>query len=154
MTSMSPNAPQVPSGPQRTPGEDHDAVLAANREFYRAFEVADLDAMSDVWAHSDEVSCVHPGWEALHGWAKVSASWMALFSGGQSLQFILTDEHVVVAADTAWVSLEEHLVPSDLASGHPGGTVAALNVFIRSDGAWKMVAHHGSGIASRPDPNL
>ena len=39
-----------------------DDVLAANRAFYAAFEARDIDALSDVWEHSDRSTCVHPGW--------------------------------------------------------------------------------------------
>ena len=32
---------------------DDDEVRAVNRAFYEAFEARDLDAMSQVWEHSD-----------------------------------------------------------------------------------------------------
>ena len=78
---------------------DVEAVLAANRDFYEAFEARDLDAMSDVWVHDDEVVCTHPGWKTLHGWGPVAGSWFALFGGPQHLQFILTDERVHLAGE-------------------------------------------------------
>jgi len=135
--------------PSDVPG-DHAAVLAANAAFYRAFEDADLDAMSDLWEHSDRVSCVHPGWSALHGWGEVSASWATLFGGGQRLQFILTGEQVVVEGDIGWVSVEENLLAGDPAGGiGVSGTVSALNVFVRGATAWQMVAHHGAPVAER-----
>ena len=40
-------------------------VKAANAAFYEAFEARDMDAMSEVWEHSDRVVCTHPGWQAL-----------------------------------------------------------------------------------------
>ena len=65
-----------------------DEVRAANRRYYEAFEQRDLDAMSDVWHHADDVVCTHPGWKTLHGWGAVAGSWFALFGGPQQLQFI------------------------------------------------------------------
>lgn len=130
--------------------DDVVAVLAANTAFYRAFEAADLDAMSDLWEHADRVECVHPGWASLHGWGEVSASWATLFGGGQRLQFILTNERVVVVGDVGWVSVDENLLTGDVAGGVGStGTVAALNVFVRTGGVWRMVAHHGSPVAGR-----
>src|SRR4051794_15979367 len=41
--------------------ETLDAVLAANSAYYEAFEMCDMDAMSDVWEHSDRATCTHPG---------------------------------------------------------------------------------------------
>ena len=53
---------------------DVGAVHAANASFYDALERGDLDAMSDVWEHSDRVTVTHPGWPTIRGWAKVAAS--------------------------------------------------------------------------------
>jgi ketosteroid isomerase-like protein len=121
---------------------DEDAVLAANRAYYEAFEARDLDAMSDIWCHDDDVVCTHPGWKTLHGWGAVAGSWFALFGGPHRLQFILTDERVRVAGEVAWVTLDENLI-----SDQVGATVATVNVFRRIDDRWRMVLHHGSPVA-------
>jgi ketosteroid isomerase-like protein len=119
-------------------------VEAANRAFYEAFEAKDLDAMSDLWEHSDRAMCTHPGWATLRGWGRVSASFFALFQG-QPLQFVLTQQRVEVMGDLAWVSVDENLL-----GVHGGATVAALNLFCRrpDDGAWKLVCHHGSVVSA------
>ena len=121
------------------------AVRAANAAFYAAFEARDLDAMSDVWEHTDRVTCVHPGWPILTGWASVAASWFALFDGPQRLQFIVTDEQVHVEGTMAWVTCDENLIDA-------GGTqaVAASNVFVEGDGRWRLVHHHGSPVVHQP----
>jgi ketosteroid isomerase-like protein len=126
------------------PGDtgDEAAVRLANHAFYEAFEARDMDAMSDVWEHDDRVSCTHPGWRTLHGWGAVSASWFALFRGPQPLQFILTNEQVAVAGEAAWVTVDENLI-----SAEGSGTVAAVNVYVRREGRWRLVAHHGSAVA-------
>lgn len=118
-------------------------MRAANRAFYDAFEARDMDAMSDCWEHSDRVVCTHPGWRTLRGWGAVSGSWFALFGGPSPLQFILTDEEVVMAGDVAWVTVDENLITAEMG----GGTVAALNLFVRDAAAWRLVAHHGSPVA-------
>lgn len=136
----------VPPAADR-PDRDADvkAVLEANGAFYAAFEARDLDAMSDLWAHDEEVTCVHPGWVTLRGWGAVAASWAALFDGPQQLQFIVTEEHVVVAGDIAWVTCDENLLADE-----GGATVAVLNLFARdTNGRWRMLAHHGSPVMGR-----
>ena len=120
------------------------AVVDANRRFYDAFENRDATAMAAVWEHDDRVVCTHPGWPILRGWAAVSASWQALFDGPQTLQFILTEERAEVNGDTAWVTVDENLI-----SGGASGTVAALNLFVRSREGWLMTAHHGSSVIDR-----
>lgn len=125
---------------------DAEAVRRANRAFYEAFEARDLDAMSAVWEHADRAVCTHPGWSTLRGWAAVAASFFALFQNSQRLQFILTEEHVEVGGDVAWVSLDENILDIETSV-----TVAALNLFVRQDdGDWRMVAHHGSPISATP----
>jgi limonene-1,2-epoxide hydrolase len=115
------------------------SLLDANEAFYDAFERRDIDAMSDAWRHEDGVVCTHPGWSTLHGWAKVGASWAVLLANQQRLQFILTNPIGRLTGDAGWVTCEENIL-----DGPGGSTVAALNVFERVDGVWKLVAHHGS----------
>ena len=116
-------------------------VRLANRAFYEAFEARDLDAMSAVWERSERALCTHPGWATLQGWGSVASSFFALFQNVQSLQFVLTEEHVEVVGNVAWVSVDENLL------GDQGGaTVAAVNLFVRQtgEGRWVVVCHHGS----------
>lgn len=125
--------------------EATEAVLAANRRYYEAFEGADLDAMSALWERSERATCTHPGWSTLRGWGPVAASYFALFQQSRRLQFVLTEERAVVSGDVAWVSLDENL----LGEAHGGVTIATLNLFVRhADGDWRMVCHHGSAVAA------
>jgi ketosteroid isomerase-like protein len=128
---------------------DVEAVRTANRAFYEAFEARDLDAMSQVWEHSDRVTCTHPGWATLRGWAQVAASFFALFQNGQRLQFILTEERAEVVGDAAWVCVDENII-DDMRTG---GTAAAVNVFGRDDvEGWKLVVHHASVVGASEPP--
>lgn len=120
------------------------AVLAANQEFYDAHERRDLTAMRAVWEHDDRTVCIHPGWPILRTWPVIEESWRRIFAGPGRNQFILTDEAVAIDGDLAWVTLEENLVDSGST-----GTVAATNVFARSEGGWKLVVHHGSPVLGR-----
>lgn len=118
-----------------------EAVLRANRAFYEAFEARDIDRMSDVWEHTPRATCTHPGWNRLEGWGQVVASFLAIFQGPQPIQFILTNERVEVAGDTAWVSVDENILGDDA-----GSTATALNVFRLGPEGWRMVVHHSSQV--------
>jgi ketosteroid isomerase-like protein len=124
--------------------DEHDeeaAVAAANDAFYAAFEAGDLPALLAVWEHSDDVSCTHPGWPALHGWEAVRASWERMGMGPGTQQFIITDARIRVSGDLSWVTLDENLL------GTRASTVTSVNLFRRQDdGRWLMVAHHGSPV--------
>ena len=120
-----------------------DAIARLNHAFYDAHEARNLDAMSVVWEHSDRASCIHPGWPILRGWPLVEESWRRIFAGEGRNQFILTNLSIEVHGDAAWVTLDENLVDAGRT-----GTVAATNVFARSQGEWKLVVHHGSAVMS------
>jgi ketosteroid isomerase-like protein len=124
---------------------DEAAVRQANAAFYSAFEAQDLDAMSDVWAHGDDIACTHPGWEALHGWGAVAGAWVSLFEAEVPLQFIVTNERVRVDGNLAWVTVEENLI-DQAGDDISGNTVAAVNLFRREGDTWRMVLHHGSPV--------
>lgn len=136
--------------PDRGPGQGFDPapddglgeLLAANQAFYDAFEDGDLDAMAGLWAHGEHVTCVHPGWPALRGWDAVGRSWAALLGNDQALQFILTGIQGRVVGDAGWVVLEENLL-----DGPRTSTVATVNLFERVADRWRLVAHHGGGVA-------
>jgi ketosteroid isomerase-like protein len=129
---------------------DPDDVHEANASFYAAFEALDLDAMAEVWERSDRVSVTHPGWPTLRGWARVAGSWQAIFSATPFIQFVLTDEEVLVGGEMALVTLDENILQSAAASGEEselaGARVATTNVFVRRGGRWRMVNHHGSPV--------
>ena len=118
---------------------DSDAVLEANRNFYRAFSDVDLEAMADIWAVEAPVACVHPGWPALHGRAQVLDSWERIMEGSPP-QIACTAERIYLYGETAMVICTEVL---------GDGYLIATNLFCRENGRWKL-AHHQAGPAPAP----
>jgi ketosteroid isomerase-like protein len=137
-----------------------DDVRAANADFYAAFEARDLDAMANVWDGSERARVTHPGWPTLTGWAKVSGSWKAIFANTPYIQFVLTDEQVLVLGDVAIVTNDENILQSSEAGAGAAGSrgvlsgarVAATNVFVRGTGRWRMILHHGSPVGTADPP--
>jgi ketosteroid isomerase-like protein len=123
------------------PNDDLD-VLAANAAFYRAFAARDADAMDALWARRQDVACVHPGWQALHGRDEVMASWQAILGSPDAPEISCSRERVVVADGMAFVVCVETL---------QGGRLAATNVFVREGGEWRIVHHHAGPIARTRD---
>src|SRR5215472_6927687 len=50
---------------------DREAVVAANRTFYDAFESLDVGKMESVWLQDQRIVCIHPGWRKLLGWGAI-----------------------------------------------------------------------------------
>lgn len=119
---------------------DRDDVLAANRAFYRAFAKRDMAGMTAAWAVAAPNTCIHPGWpEPLQGRAQVLKVWGEILSGAESPDIVCKAEDAAIHGDTAVVVCEEHV---------EAGVLLATNVFLREDGAWRLV-HHQSGPTAR-----
>jgi len=130
---------------------DEVAVHDANSSFYAALEERDLDAMAEVWEHSDRIVVAHPGWPMLRGWARVAGSWDAIFRNTGYIQFVLTDELVTVVGDSAWVTLDENILQSAAADELSGSKATSVNVFVRDEddpSRWRMVVHHASPVSA------
>lgn len=126
-------------------------------EFYAAFEAGDFDRMSAVWAdgpYADGVSCVHPGWTMLRGREEVLRSWALIMANTTYIQFVLTDVETDVYGDHAVVTCKENVLTADedTETGFlAGGSIVATNVFVRSDGEWRLLLHHGSPVLNVVD---
>lgn len=124
-----------------------DDVLAANTEFYGAFEAGDIDRMAAIW-DDDDVICVHPGWAPVSGRSHVLRSWSVIMANTPYIQFFLTDVAVRNSGDVAVVTCTENpLTGGPDPDAFAGGVqCAATNVFRRRDGRWRLWVHHSSPV--------
>jgi limonene-1,2-epoxide hydrolase len=132
-------------------GGVHPDVAAANERFYQAFEALDLDLMDAVWAHTEYVKCVHPGWPLLVGWEAVRDSWRVIFQNTAEMRFTIGDVATVATASVAWVTCTENILQS--VQGRLSVTcVLATNLFERGADGWRMIHHHASHVlGAAPD---
>jgi ketosteroid isomerase-like protein len=134
---------------------DHEAVIEANRKFYRAFESLEIENMEKVWLKDRQIVCIHPGWRKLAGWGPVMQSWERIFEGVFEMRFDIGDVDVVMTGDLAVIVVEENLTQR----GYDGAMktqVLTTNVFERVGNDWFMVMHHGSPVMEPPgsEPQL
>lgn len=122
------------------------AAVAANGSFYEAFARGDLDAMEDLWATTSPVLCTHPGGNTLHGRDAVMESWEKILASPPPV--VRSDEQVTIIRGVAFVSCLEHI---------GDGTLAATNVFVWEDRAWRLVHHQAGAMfqaeAAAPPPS-
>ena len=133
MRSDNSQAELVESSDQAAP-----SVLAANEDFYKAFNQKDLTLMDDLWATSDNISCIHPGWNVLQGREAVLESWHGILSNANQPRIVVGGATVVFSGNAAVVLCRE------LVAGSP---LAATNVFVKHGEDWKLL-HHQSGPVS------
>ena len=112
------------------------AALAANALFYEALAQGDGPAMEALWATTEPVICTHPGAATLHGRAAVMQSWEAILSAPPAIEF--ADAQVALIRGLAFVTCSEQIGEAVL---------AATNVFVWEDGAWRMAHHHAGQVA-------
>jgi hypothetical protein len=115
-------------------------VLAANDAFYAVFARRDLDAMEDLWSRRAPVACIHPGWDALRGRDAVIASFRAILSNPSAPKIRCSGATAHLHGEMAFVVCSESGV---------GAELIATNVFVREDGAWRLVHHQAGPVARR-----
>ena len=125
--------------------EELAQVEEANSRFYRAFETLDLAEMDVVWAHTDDVKCVHPGWPLLTGWDAVRSSWETIFSNTAEMRFTISDVRAAGGRASAWVTCTENIL-SQVRGRVSVTSVLATNIFARSPDGWRLVHHHASHV--------
>ena len=119
---------------------DSDAVLAANLEFYRAFTTRDVAAMDALMGAAGAGRLPSSGLDRADG------------PGGDHRELGRDPRQPACAAhrllrrarppygEAALVLCEEEL---------DGGTLAASNLFVREDDAWRIAHHHAGQIVRR-----
>jgi len=113
-------------------------VLAANAAFYRAFATRDVAAMEALWASEAPIACTHPAWPVLVGRRDVLRSWRGILENPDAPSVEQRGAVVHLAGDAAIVLCRELVNDTPL---------EATNVFVREDGAWRIVHHHASAVA-------
>lgn len=111
----------------------------AEAAYYRAFEQADNDLMSEVWLASDHVSCIHPLADDIHGHRFVLASWRAIFhnQGPTPITHTATEKHLAGP-------LAVHLGIETITRNGVRHSFLATNVFQLEQDGWCMLSHHAS----------
>jgi len=133
-------------------------VTAVNQAYYAALEAGDIDAMEALWLDgpaSASVSAIYPGSPAVHGRKEVLRTFAVLMANTSYIQFILTDVHVAVAGETAFVSCTENVLTPGARSGavFAAGRAVATKVLLRVDGQWRLWQHHASPVVDRREPS-
>ena len=129
---------------------NEEQALAANENFYKAFNARDLDAMKAVWSSRENVICVHPGWNPLNGFEPIMESWQGIFKNSGNMDIRTSDVKVTASEDLAWVSCVENLY-TIAAHGVLASKIFSTNLFKLNDGSWKMIMHHASPMPSTPE---
>jgi ketosteroid isomerase-like protein len=125
--------------------QSEETIKSANLEFYRAIESGVIERMEDVWWHTENARCVHPGWNLLVGWTRIRAAWEQIFASEEKMRISPTDVYIYYSGDLAWVTCTENITVFQETSFDTVQAVAT-NLFIQREGKWLMLHHHASPI--------
>ncbi|HEU5338395.1 MAG TPA: nuclear transport factor 2 family protein [Sulfuricaulis sp.] len=119
----------------------YDTPQEAEAAFYAAFIKRDVNAMMDVWAADENISCIHPLGQILIGRTAVRDSWEEIFRHSPEVQIMINGRSRGQDASFAIHVVEEHI----RAGNEPAGTpMHTTNVYHLTEAGWRMVLHHAS----------
>jgi len=118
------------------------SLLFSNEAFYLIFRNRDLPGMEALWASRDDVTCIHPGWNALMTRAEVMESWRGILANAGSPQVLCRGARARITGGTGLVVCYEQ-VDRDV--------LVATNLFVKEGAAWKMVHHQAGPCQARPE---
>lgn len=112
-------------------------------DFYRSFNSADLVALEQVWAPDDAPSMDNPIGGIRRGWSSISEGYSKLFDGPAEVQVAFhdftsqggVDWHLFVGRERGYCKrVGERLEVA----------FRTTRWFVRLDGEWRLLHHHGS----------
>ena len=133
-----------------------------NTRFYKAFESLSIEKMDEVWKHSDDTVCIHPGWEMFTSWTAIRESWLRIFENTNMIKFFLTNVKIKAFEKIAIVVCLENIDSVIEDENRIRMGVIATNIFEKQNvnnsnkynNEWLMIHHHGSGVANYTAPNV
>jgi hypothetical protein len=136
------------------------SIEDSNSRFYKAFESLSIENMGEVWKHSDDTICIHPGWETFTSWTAIRESWIRIFENTRMIKFFISNVKIRVFQNIGIVICLENIdsIIGDENSIRMG--VIATNIFEESvngnkhNNEWLLIHHHGSSVANYMAPNV
>lgn len=119
------------------------SALDALTAFYRAFNSGDLDALSRNWMAGDAPSMNNPIGGIRRGWSSIHEGYERLFKGSANVRVEFYDFTQHSGADWCLFAGRERgtcITPT----AHLRLRIRTTRWFVRSEGAWRQLHHHGS----------
>mgnify|MGYP001827122935 FL=1 len=124
---------------------EHDQIRPAIDQFYAALNAlfeGNVEPMTEVWSHADDVTYMGPDGGFQVGWKSVRADWEKqadLKLGGR-----VEPDGVHIFQGSELAVTHNYEKGTNLNTGDVSGAVLirATNLFRREDGTWKMIGHH------------
>jgi ketosteroid isomerase-like protein len=134
----------MPLNAVRAADDNENTITEVTAQFYAALNAmfeGEIDPMTAVWSHADDVTYMGPDGGFQVGWEQVHEIWetqAALKLGGEVRVESL---HVTVGRTIAIAACVE--VGENFVDGRSQNvSIRATNIFRKEGGQWKMIGHH------------
>lgn len=124
-------------------------LIESNQKFYQALRTCSIRSMEEIWLHTDEVVCIHPGWMPLKGWAQIRESWSRIFQNTHMHQVTTQVVEIQIHGAIGWLTCIEQIGVYHGDRAHVAFALST-NIYQHIGNAWKLILHHGSPL---PQPN-
>jgi len=109
------------------------------RHFTQRSYVETWRPLERLWADTDDISCIHPGWPAIVGRMAVIGSWRNIISNPERPSVTCHDAQAIAMETTG------HVLCIELIGATP---LAASNHFRYIKNEWRLVHHQSTPIAA------
>ena len=124
-----------------------ERVRVVNQRFYEALSTQNLLRLEQLWSHSPQVRCLHPGEHMLTGWSTIRESWRAMFTRSIAFSVEPLIAEVNVHGPIAVVTCQEKLATFTL-DGSSVANLLATHIFLKQRGRWLLIHRHASPVAA------
>lgn len=112
-------------------------------EFYRAFNDGNLESMAQNWLDGDEPSMDNPIGGIRRSWPTIRGGYERLF-GGPARVYVEFFDFTSHGGDAFHIFVGRERGTCETSAGKLDLRIRTSRLFIRRDGRWRQLHHHGS----------
>lgn len=112
-------------------------------QFYCAFNSCNMDMMASNWAQSEDIAMDNPLGGIKRGWPAIRSVYERIFSGPAKV-YVEYFDYTIHEAGQMFYAVGRERGTFRLADESIELAIRTSRIFVKQDGRWKQVHHHGS----------
>jgi hypothetical protein len=121
----------------------HNDKLLALHNFYKAFNEGNLDLMQSVWLNTPEASMNNPLGGIRRDWNQIKMVYDNIFNGKAKV-YVEFYDFTIHKTDNMFLATGRERGFFKRSDGEISLNIRTSRVFIKQNGIWKQIQHHGS----------
>jgi ketosteroid isomerase-like protein len=112
-------------------------------DFYKAFNARNLLLMEQCWLNTEEISMNNPIGGIKRGWKEIRNGYNKIFNG-ETAVFVEFYDFSIHKTENMFFATGRERGYFKTSDAEIALAIRTSRIFIRDDGAWKQIHHHGS----------